>query len=279
MNASRKRIGELLVEDGTIDETQLRAALGHQRQWGGKLGQTIIDLKLASEARVLRALSRRLQCEVAPPDALEPSPAVEEAVRLLPAELARRRQAVPIEATRTTVTVAMADPGDIAAVDEIAFRTGRRVKPVLASRRALAAAVRRFYSLGLDRDDAIDVDFDVHAESVPDQEPLQLVDTSPARFQERFYQSSLREWSAAAGVKPQLVAPMAPPPPEERSAARPGSLLDALAKMGAGTEVPQLPPEALVAAVTTVLLRRGLVTEAEVLGELWNTRTARVQQA
>ncbi len=46
---AKKRLGELLIEAGVIDETQLKAALGHQRQWGVRLGQSLVDLKLATE--------------------------------------------------------------------------------------------------------------------------------------------------------------------------------------------------------------------------------------
>ena len=50
MNApAKKRLGELLIDAGVIDETQLKAALGHQRQWGVRLGQALVDLKLATE--------------------------------------------------------------------------------------------------------------------------------------------------------------------------------------------------------------------------------------
>ena len=275
---ARKRLGELLVETGALDELQLRAALGHQRQWGGKLGRTLVDLKLVTEGAVVSALSKRLECEVA---ALEPmlrTPELEEALRLVPGELARKHAAVPLAASRTTLTVAMEDPANVAAVDELSFRTGRRVKALLAGPRAIARAVNRLYGAG-DRDGGIDVDFDVHAD--PPLDDAHVFDSSPAKFQERFYRSSLREPPGPQLVReplptPAPVAGMAPATvsPARAAPAPAGGLAGLLLKMASGAEVPSLPPGALVAAVTSALLRRGLVTEAEVVAELWRARAA-----
>ncbi|HEX9048901.1 MAG TPA: hypothetical protein VF841_00035, partial [Anaeromyxobacter sp.] len=62
--AVRKRLGELLLEAGIIDGNQLQAALGHQRKWGGRLGQALVDLKLVSEAQIVEALAKKLGYEV-----------------------------------------------------------------------------------------------------------------------------------------------------------------------------------------------------------------------
>src|SRR6266542_2154672 len=124
--APKKRIGEMLLEAGIIDETQLRAALGHQRQWGCRLGQALVDLKLATEADIVRALSLKFGFEVAKLDAgaLEPY-GHEQAVKLFPRDFAIRHNAFPIWADTANVTVAMSVPTNLAIVDEIRFRTGR----------------------------------------------------------------------------------------------------------------------------------------------------------
>jgi type IV pilus assembly protein PilB len=276
MNA-RKRLGELLVEQGVIDEMQLCAALGHQRQWGGKLGQTLVDLHIASEPMVVSALSHKLRFDIANLDALKRGPQLQEALRLVPASLARRHLALPVAATTTLLTVAMADPGNVVAIDELSFRSGRRVKPLIAGGREVERALQRFYEAEYDRPEAIPVDPDVLADAA-DVPPL---DASPARFQERFYSSSLRDWSqgAARATGPQLVrvsaaeAVVSAGPAAEIRAPSPAAsgvgLVDALKRMAGGVQHPALPPVALVAAVTTALLRRGLVTEAEVMAELW----------
>lgn len=141
----KKRLGELLVDAGVIDEAQLQAALGHQRKWGGRLGQALIDLKLATEPQIVAALSQKLGYEIVEVSALVRTPPLDAALKHVPRELALRHVLLPIAADAHSITVVMADPSNIALVDEISFRTGRRVKLALAGDREIAAAVRRLY--------------------------------------------------------------------------------------------------------------------------------------
>jgi type IV pilus assembly protein PilB len=157
---SRKRLGELLLEAGVIDGTQLKAALGHQRQWGCRLGQALVDLRLASEADVVTSLARQSGFEVARLDGLEPY-ALGQALALVPREVAVTRNLLPLAADTSTLTVAMSDPGNLAVVDELQFRTGRRVRVCLGGDREISEAVRRHYpdanevhAIALDLDDA-----------------------------------------------------------------------------------------------------------------------------
>ncbi len=156
--AGRKRLGEMLLESGVIDQNQLDAALGHQRKWGGRLGQALVDLKLTSEARVVEALSRKFGYEVVGVSGLEAGPTLEAALKLVPREAASRHNVLPYAADTSSVSVAMSDPGNIVVVDEIRFRTGRRVKVALAGDREIAAAVRRFYYPGESEPAAISLD-------------------------------------------------------------------------------------------------------------------------
>src|SRR5512133_2461356 len=158
----KKRIGEMLMEAGIIDETQLKAALGHQRQWGVRLGQALVDLKMATEADVVAALSVKFGFGVAELGSLEPY-ALEQALKLLPREFAVRNNALPMAADTASITVAMSDPTNLAVVDEIQFRTGRKVKVCIGGDREVAAALQRYYpgepgveaiALDLDADDA-----------------------------------------------------------------------------------------------------------------------------
>lgn len=141
----KKRLGELLLEAGVIDETQLQSALGHQRRWGMKLGQALLDLKLATEAQVVAALARKFGYEVANLQAISPGPLLESALRLVPKDVAGKHTLLPIAADTNSITVAMADPTNIAVVDELSFRTGRRVRICIAGERELSAMVRRLY--------------------------------------------------------------------------------------------------------------------------------------
>jgi type IV pilus assembly protein PilB len=162
MNAAapKKRIGEMLLEAGIIDETQLRAALGHQRQWGCRLGQALVDLKLATEADIVRALSLKFGFEVAKLDALEPY-GLEQALKLFTREFTVRNNVFPMWADTANVTVAMSDPTNLAVADEIRFRTSRRVKVCIGGDREIAEAVKRHYPGATDVEAiALDLDAD-----------------------------------------------------------------------------------------------------------------------
>lgn len=142
---TKKRLGELLLEAGVIDQTQLQSALGHQRRWGMKLGQALLDLKLVTEPQVVAALARKFGYEVAHLGAVQPGPVVDAAMRLVPRDVAAKHTLLPLTADTNSITVAMADPTNIAVVDEISFRTGRRVKVSIAGERELSAVIRRLY--------------------------------------------------------------------------------------------------------------------------------------
>ncbi len=155
----KKRLGELLVESGIIDDTQLTAALGHQRQWGIRLGQSLVELKLASEADIVRVLAKRFGFEVARLDELE-AYAHAQAVTLVPREFATKHNVFPMSADSSTLSVAMADPTNLAVVDELRFRTGRRVKVSIGGDQEIAAAVAAAYPSADGGVEAIALDVD-----------------------------------------------------------------------------------------------------------------------
>jgi type IV pilus assembly protein PilB len=266
---ARKRLGELLVESGVIDEFQLKAALGHQRQWGGRIGQTLVDLKLVTEPAVVSALARRLECEVARLDELRLTPGMEEALRLVPAALARKHLALPLESTRCTLTVAMADPANVLALDELGFHTSRRVKALLAGPREVARAVSRYYGDARPAG-AIPVEFDRSFDPL-DDDPM-LFDQSAAKYEEEFCTASMRDLAPLRAVPPEPTA--ATPKAEAVEVPAPVALREAVARLADGAEAPSVAPTAVVAALTSVLVKRGLVTEAELVSELWRQRGA-----
>ena len=139
----RKRLGELLVEAGVIDAAQLRGALAHQRRSGGRLGQCLVALRLATEDQVVRALSSRLDCPVAVVSALRPGPDLAVALDLVPVDFAMRHKILPVAVDSACLTVAMADPTDVVAVDELSFRVGRRVRVTIAAESEITRAVHR----------------------------------------------------------------------------------------------------------------------------------------
>lgn len=112
----KMRLGDLLVQDGMISESQLQQALADQKQNGRKLGVTLIDLGFIAEHDLLEFLARQLNI---PLIELGDRKISEQVVNLIPEVQARRHRALVIEADEKTALVGMSDPADLAAVDAI----------------------------------------------------------------------------------------------------------------------------------------------------------------
>ncbi len=140
----RVPIGQLLVQGGAIDGRQLRAGLEWQRRWGGRLGSALLHLGLAKEADVVAALGAQFQLEV-----IDLSSRVVPArvLALVPPRVVEQRRVLPVdllsETRRGPLLVATADPLDIVALDDVAFASGKQVRPVLAARSQLEVAIAR----------------------------------------------------------------------------------------------------------------------------------------
>jgi type II secretion system (T2SS) protein E len=197
---TKKRLGELLLESGVIDEAMLQSALGHQRRWGGRLGQALLDLKLASEPVIVEALSRKSGIEVARLAELEPY-SLEQATKLVPREFAQRNNVFPMAVDTSTITVAMSDPTNLALADELRFRTGRRVKVCIGGDREIAEAIRTHYPQDYQAPAAIALDLETTGDGLTLAEPFEGGTTEDMR--------AMLEPTRHAAERP--VAPPAPP--------------------------------------------------------------------
>jgi len=138
------RLGEQLIADGLIDEQQLRQALERQRQTGAFLGETLSSLGFVSGP----ALGRYLEAATGFPFLdLADYPIDFEVARLLPEHLARRRLILPVAERGDEVLVAMADPLDLATLDDVRARLNRRVTPFLALKADLEDATNRAFDV------------------------------------------------------------------------------------------------------------------------------------
>lgn len=144
--ARRKKLGELLVESGVIDDFQLRSALGEQKRWGRRLGITLIKMGFLEEAELVRALATQLDLPVAH---LAGKRIHQEVLDLVSPELAEKHMCLPLfvkeEGGVQTLYVGLEDPCDLTAIDDLTFRTDMRVKPVLVGPSELCEAIDRFY--------------------------------------------------------------------------------------------------------------------------------------
>ncbi len=165
--STKKRLGELLIDAGVIDEAMLQSALGHQRRWGGRIGQAMLDLKLTTEATIVQALARKLGFEVARLGALNPQQ-LETALKMVGKDFAVKHNIFPMAADHSTLTVAMADPTNLAIVDELRFRFNKRVKVCIGGDREIAEALRvHFPSSEPLPLEAISLDTEVSGEFLP----------------------------------------------------------------------------------------------------------------
>jgi type IV pilus assembly protein PilB len=136
------KLGELLTKAQLISEAQLQHALDEQAQSGGRLGEHLIRLGFVGEDDILDCLSQQYGV---PSINLRHFDIEETIIRLIPADVARKYQFIPVSKTGATLTVAMSDPTNVFAMDDITFITGYRVEPVVASEEALREAIDRYY--------------------------------------------------------------------------------------------------------------------------------------
>jgi type IV pilus assembly protein PilB len=140
------RLGELLLRENRVTPAQLQEALNHQRQHGGRLGSTLIKLGILDEHEISSLLSRHYGVQAVRLDDIEPDPAT---TRLIPPETAAKYNVIPISRNGTTLTLAMADPANVFAMDDIKFMTGLHVEPVVAAETAVRDAITRAYGVHL----------------------------------------------------------------------------------------------------------------------------------
>jgi type IV pilus assembly protein PilB len=141
----RKKLGELLIESGLINETQLRMALNEQKRWGGTLGRTLVEMKLVNEAELVRALSRQLNLPMIDLDKLDIPHAV---IELVTGDLAQQHNLVPFAQQMKFLDVAMADPTNIGILDEMTIRTKLNIRPYLAGPKMIERAIGKYYGKG-----------------------------------------------------------------------------------------------------------------------------------
>ena len=168
----RRRIGELLVDAAVIDDDQLREALSVSPP-GERLGQTLIRLGMVDELEVAHALASQLGIEVVDLTGAMPQPT---AVDRVPSRLAERHQLVPLTLEDGVLTVAMADPADVVAVDDVRVVAGvRGVRRLAAPASDVDRARRRAYRADAQQDvieDAAAAEAEVESPEEQDEQPV-----------------------------------------------------------------------------------------------------------
>ena len=135
------RLGQSLVEAGRLKERHLRSALDEQQASGRRLGDILVRRGYLDDTAVARALAAQLSLPFAE-GPLIPEPT---ALRLVDAALARTRAVLPLSATKRTLLLAVSDPLDQETLGELCFSSGRRVEPIVAAPSAIAEGIRTAY--------------------------------------------------------------------------------------------------------------------------------------
>jgi type IV pilus assembly protein PilB len=136
------RIGELLLKEKRITPDQLQQALNHQKANGGKLGYNLVKMGFVKDEEITALLSKQYGVPSINLTQFEIDPAV---IKLIPPDTAQKYQIVPLSRAGATLTIAMTDPTNVFAMDDIKFMTGYNVEPVVASEIAVTEAIQRYY--------------------------------------------------------------------------------------------------------------------------------------
>ncbi len=140
-----KQLGQILMEQGLLSQDQLDSALEEHRNTPKSLGRVLIDMGLIREAHLVRALAEQVGLEFADLTEYQIDP---QATTLLPESLARRYRAIPIGEREGKLLVAMSDPANVYALDDIRAVTGREVQPVVATASDVEQAISKYNQMG-----------------------------------------------------------------------------------------------------------------------------------
>jgi len=145
MPASRKRLGEILVERSTIDRHQLKAALARQKKWGKKIGETLVDMGFLTEKKLAYALSDYLRVPVLD---LERFPVEMNALRLVSPRFCADHTLLPIALRqikgKERLVIVTADPSNLAVLDELKFVTGVPIALAISTLSSIRNAIKKY---------------------------------------------------------------------------------------------------------------------------------------
>jgi type IV pilus assembly protein PilB len=166
-----QRLGDLLIKEKVITPEQLEAGLKAQRETGSRLGSVLVKLGFVSEEEVTNFVSRQYGVPAINLSYFEIDPTV---AKLIPYETAKRYQVLPLSRVGASLTLAMVDPTNVFAMDDIKFMTGFNIEPVVASEQAILERIEKVYGSSTEQDlesvmqqfgDSSDADLEIQAQA------------------------------------------------------------------------------------------------------------------
>ncbi len=136
------KLGEILLKENLITPDQLKQALEHQKANGGRLGNSLVKLGFLNDDEVTAVLSRQYGVPSINLAYFEVDPSI---TKLIPMDTATKYQVLPLSRVGASLTLAMVDPTNVFAMDDIKFMTGFNIEPVVASEAAIMDAIKKHY--------------------------------------------------------------------------------------------------------------------------------------
>ena len=184
-NRKKVRLGDLLVNSGVITQEMLEKGLALQKESGRKLGETLVDEGIATEENIAKALSSQLHYDMVD---LQTVTIEEEVLGLVPAAVLKKYKMIPFEYAADNMNVlrvAMSDPMDMTAMDDIGIITNLQVEPVVATTRSIMLAIDRYYGqaevnsaleeYAKEKEILLEEEEDIYSEDVNNSPIVQLV--------------------------------------------------------------------------------------------------------
>jgi len=140
----KKRLGDMLLETGLINNEQLHTALSAQKKEGGKLGHNLVKLGFVTEEQITNLLEQQFDVPACDLSKMEVD---EKVVKLIPAQVAQKFQIMPVNREGKTLILAMANPADVFTVEDIKFATGFDVQPVVCAESLIEKAIEKYYGV------------------------------------------------------------------------------------------------------------------------------------
>jgi len=139
---TEEKLGEILIRQGAISEKQLEEALGKQRSEGGLLGEIMIRLGFVNERVIAQAITSQYGFPFLPLESYDVNP---EAVKLVPEKIALKHHIMPVDIIGDVVTIAMSNPLNRDAIEEVERATGKTVRVFISLSTSIKAALSKIY--------------------------------------------------------------------------------------------------------------------------------------
>ena len=246
MAFERLKLGELLLKKKLISKEQLQTAIEYQKSLGGKLGNIVVKLGFISDEQLTRELAHHYGMEVTD---LANQILPVDLLKVVPRQIIEKHELIPVHVTNSVLTVAMSDPTDYEALDELQFATGKKIETTIATRDSIKRSIAEFLA-AMDR----------AAEQKPGEKPKSAGKLRPASAGSLKALAESTESSLVEHVKRKL----------EASGAKLATTMLTRAELRAAV-VPALIKKGVISetelfdAVMEVLKRKGVLTDRELI--------------